>query len=92
MNVNFQGASADTGSSWEPILGLASQLLDGTGSAVATFGQPYGGMPGPAWSSYGSGFDTFTTPPVTTVAEHEMVESVADDIRPPNAKHHFYAE
>ena len=93
MNFNFQGASVDTGSSWEPILGLASQLFDGTGSAVGTFGQPYGGisgpvvgtfdqpygrMSGPAGSSYGGGFDTFTTPPVTIVVEREIVESVAD--------------
>ena len=93
MNVNFQGASADTGSSWEPILGLASQLFDGTGSAVGTFGQPYGGMSGPVvgtfgqpygcmsgptGSSYGGGFDTFMTPPVTKVVEREIIESMAD--------------
>ena len=78
MNVNFHGASADTGLSWDPILGFVSQLFDGTGSAVGTFGQPYGRMSGPAGSSYGGGFDTFTTPPVTTFAEHEIVESVAD--------------
>ena len=71
---------------------LASQLFDGTGSAVdtfgqpyggmgsavGTFGQPYGGMSAPVGSSYGGDFEIFTTPPVTTVAEREIVESVAD--------------
>ena len=35
-------------------------------------------MSAPVGSSYGGDFEIFTTPPVTTVAEREIVESVAD--------------